>query len=148
MGYAYLHTAIDDHSRVAYTEVLADEQGATAAAFWRRAEAWFAARGVVVERVLTDNHFSYRGRLFNQALAEYRILHKYCRPYRPQTNGKVERFHRTLLEEWAYVRPYACEAVRTRALARWLHRYNHHRVHTAIGGPPISRVTNVPREHS
>ncbi len=84
----------------------------------------------------------------NQALAEYRILHKYCRPYRPQTNGKVERFHRTLLEEWAYVRPYACEAVRTRALARWLHRYNHHRVHTAIGGPPISRVTNVPREHS
>ncbi len=102
---------------------------------------------VVVERVLTDNHFSYRGRLFNQALAEHRILHKYCRPYRPQTNGKVERFHRTLLEEWAYVRPYACEAVRTRALARWLHRYNHHRVHTAIGGPPISRVTNVPREH-
>ena len=146
VGYAYLHTAIDDHSRVAYTEVLADEQGATAAAFWRRAEAWFAARGVVVERVLTDNHFSYRGRLFNEALAEHRILHKYCRPYRPQTNGKVERFHRTLLEEWAYVRPYACEAARTRALARWLHRYNHHRVHTAIGGPPISRVTNVPRE--
>ncbi len=133
---------------MAYTEVLADEQGATAAAFWRRAEAWFAARGVVVERVLTDNHFSYRGRLFNAALADHRILHKYCRPYRPQTNGKVERFHRTLLEEWAYVRPYACEAVRTRALARWLHRYNHHRVHTAIGGPPISRVTNVPREHT
>jgi transposase InsO family protein len=147
-GYAYLHTAIDDYTRLAYTEVLADESGATAAAFWRRAEAWFAARGVTVERVLSDNHFSYRGRLFNQALGESRIVHKYCRPYRPQTNGKVERFHRTLLEEWAYVRPYRREADRTRALARWLHRYNHHRVHTAIGGPPITRVTNLPREHS
>ncbi len=96
---------VDDHRTLRSGPT--SEQGATAAAFWRRAEAWFAARGVVVERVLTDNHFSYRGRLFNQALAEHRILHKYCRPYRPQTNGKVERFHRTLLEEWAYVRPYA-----------------------------------------
>ena len=133
---------------MAYTEILADEAGATAAGFWRRAEAWFRARGVVVERVLTDNAFCYRGRLFNQALAENRIVHKFCRTYRPQTNGKVERFHRTLLEEWAYVRPYACEAARTAALARWLHRYNHHRVHTAIGAPPISRVTNLPREHN
>jgi transposase InsO family protein len=148
VGYAYLHTAIDDHSRLAYTEVLADEQGRTAAGFWRRAEAWFRARGVVVERVLSDNHFSYRGRLFNEALAENRIIHKYCRPYRPQTNGKVERFHRTLLEEWAYVRPYCRESDRTRALARWLHRYNHHRVHTAIGDAPITRVTNLPREHT
>ena len=148
VGYAYLHTAIDDYSRIAYTEVLADESGPTAAGFWRRAEAWLRARGVIVERVLTDNHFSYGGRLFNQALAETGTLHKYCRPYRPQTNGKVERFHRTLLEEWAYVRPYWREADRTRALARWLHRYNHHRVHSAVGGPPVSRVTNLPREHS
>jgi transposase InsO family protein len=148
VGYAYLHTAIDDYSRIAYTEVLADESGLTAAGFWRRAEAWFRARGVIVERVLTDNHFSYKGRLFNQALAEAGTLHKYCRPYRPQTNGKVERFHRTLLEEWAYVRPYWREADRTRALARWLHRYNHHRVHSAVGGPPVSRVTNLPREHN
>jgi transposase InsO family protein len=148
VGYAYLHTAIDDYSRVAYTEVLADEKGATAAAFWRRAETWFRARGIVVERVLSDNGFCYRGRLFNQALAEHRIIHKYCRPYRPQTNGKVERFHRTLLEEWAYVRPYGREADRTRALAHWLHRYNHHRVHTAIGDAPLSRVTNLPREHT
>ena len=147
-GYVYLHTAIDDHSRVAYTEILADEQGRTTAAFWRRAEAWFRARGIVVERVLTDNHFSYRGLLFNAALAETAVLHKYCRPYRPQTNGKVERFHRTLLEEWAYVRPYSRDADRTRAFAHWLHRYNHHRVHTAVGGPPMSRVTNVPTEHS
>jgi transposase InsO family protein len=147
IGYAYLHTAIDDYSRLAYTEVLADEQGRTCAGFWRRADAWFRARGVTVERVMTDNHFSYRGLLFNAALAETRITHKYCRPYRPQTNGKVERFHRTLLEEWAYIRPYHRESDRTRALAHWLHRYNHHRVHTAIGGPPISRVTNLPREH-
>jgi transposase InsO family protein len=148
IGYAYLHTAIDDFSRLAYTEVLADEQGRTTAAFWRRAVAWFAARGVIIERVLTDNHFSYRGLLFNAALAETGVAHRYCRPYRPQTNGKVERFHRTLLEEWAYVRPYHREADRTRALAHWLHRYNHHRVHTAIGGPPVSRVTNLPREHN
>jgi transposase InsO family protein len=148
IGYAYLHSAIDDYSRLAYTEVLADESGRTCAGFWRRENAWFAARGVTVERVLSDNHFSYRGRLFNAALAEHRIIHKYCRPYRPQTNGKIERFHRTLLEEWAYVRPYSREADRTRALAHWLHRYNHHRVHTAIGGPPTSRVTNLPKEHS
>jgi transposase InsO family protein len=148
LGYAYLHTALDDHSRVAYTEILADEKGATAAAFWRRAEAWFRARGVAVERVLSDNGFCYRGRLFNEALAETGIIHKYCRPYRPQTNGKVERFHRTLLDEWAYVRPYSREADRTRALAHWLHRYNHHRVHTSIGGPPMTRVTNLPREHN
>ena len=145
-GYAYLHTALDDYTRLAYTEILTDETGATSAAFWRRAEAWFQARGIVVERVLTDNAFNYRGTLFNQALGE--IRHKYCRPYRPQTNGKVERFHRTLLEEWAYHRPYACEASRTRAFAPWLHRYNHHRVHTAIGGPPIVRVTNLPGEHT
>jgi transposase InsO family protein len=148
LGYAYLHTAIDDHTRLAYTEVLTDEKGATAAGFWRRADAWFRAHGIVTERVLTDNGFCYRGRLFNEALAHTRIVHKYCRPYRPQTNGKVERFHRTLLDEWAYVRPYTCDGARTRALAHWLHRYNHHRVHTAIGGPPISRVTNLPAEHT
>lgn len=148
IGYAYLHTAIDDYSRLAYTEVLADEQGRTTAAFWQRARAWFHARGVTIERVLTDNHFSYRGRLFNTALAQTRVIHKYCRPYRPQTNGKVERFHRTLLEEWAYVRPYARECDRTRALAHFLHRYNHHRVHTAIGDAPITRVTNLSAEHT
>ena len=146
MGYAYLHSAIDDHSRLAYTEVLTDEKGITAAAFWRRAEAFYAAHGIVVERVLTDNGFCYRGELFNKALRT--IKHRYCRPYRPQTNGKVERFHRTLLEEWAYVRPYWRECDRTRALAYFLHRYNYHRVHTAIGVPPASRVTNLPRKYT
>ena len=148
VGYVYLHSAVDDHSRLAYTEELPDEKGHTAAGFWRRAEAWFRARGIIVERVITDNAFCYRGRLFNDALAATGIRHTYCRPYRPQTNGKVERFHRTLLEEWAYARPYTCEAARGRALAHWLHRYNHHRMHTAIGGPPISRVTNLPGEYS
>ena len=148
IGFAYIHSAVDDHSRLAYSEVLPNETGATSAAFWRRAEVWFRAHGVVVERVMTDNAFAYKGILFNEALAERRILHRYCRPYRPQTNGKVERFNRTLLEEWAYIRPYSCEAARTRALARFLHTYNHHRWHTAVGGPPISRVTNVPRDYS
>jgi transposase-like protein len=146
VGYAYVHSAIDDHSRLAYTEVLDDETGRSAAGFWRRAEAWFRAHGIVVERVMTDNALYYRGRLFNEALGD--ISHRYCRPYRPQTNGKIERYHRTLQEEWAYVRPYFQESDRTRALARWLHVYNHHRVHTAIGGPPISRVTNLPRKYT
>jgi transposase InsO family protein len=147
-GYTFLHSALDDYSRLVYTEAHTDEQGPTAAGFWRRAHAWFAAHGIPVERVLTDNHFSYRGRLFNQALTDTSVQHRYCRPYRPQTNGKIERFHRTMLEEWAYARPYTREQDRIRALAHWLHRYNHHRVHTAIGSPPINRVTNLPREHS
>lgn len=148
IGFAYIHSAVDDHSRLAYSEVLADETGATSAAFWRRAEAFFGAHGIVVERVMTDNALAYRGILFNEALAATGIMHRYIRPYRLQTHGKVERFNRTLLEEWAYVRAYRCEAERTRALDRWLHRYNHHRVHTAIGDPPISRVTNVPGDYS
>jgi len=148
VGFAYVHSAIDDHSRLAYSEVLPDESGPTCAGFWRRARAFYRAHGVVVERVLTDNAFAYRGEKFNEALAETRVLHRYCRPYRPQTNGKAERFNRTLLEEWAYVRPYWRECDRTRALAHFLHIYNHHRVHTAIGGPPVSRVTNLPRKYS
>jgi transposase InsO family protein len=147
IGFAYVHSAVDDHSRLAYSEVLPDETGPTSADFWRRAEAFFSAHGIVVERVMTDNAWAYKGKDFNDALDETGVKHRYCRPYRPQTNGKVERFNRTLLEEWAYVRPYRCESVRTRALDPWLHRYNYHRVHTAIGDPPISRVTNVPGDY-
>ena len=145
VGYHYIHSAVDDHSRLVYSEILADEKGVTAAGFWRRAEAWFAAHGVIVERVMTDNGKCYTGRLFNATLDEHRISHRYTRPYRPQTNGKVERFNRTLLEEWAYVRTYTCDAARNRAFQTWIHRYNHHRGHTALRGhPPITRVTNVP----
>ena len=102
-GYHYLHTALDDHSRLAYSELLTDERKDTAAAFWTRANAWFTNHGVVVRRVLTDNGSCYRSGAFAAALGTT-ITHKRTRPYRPQTNGKVERFHRTLADEWAYAR--------------------------------------------
>jgi transposase InsO family protein len=144
LGYGYVHTAIDDHSRLAYSEVHPDEQGATAAAFWRRAVAWFAAHGITVERVLTDNGACYRSKPWADACADTGAVHKRTRPYRPQTNGKVERFNRTLLTEWAYARPYSSERARLAALPKWLHIYNHHRHHTALGGlPPVSRVPNL-----
>jgi transposase InsO family protein len=141
VGYAFVHTAIDGYSRLAYSEVLANEQGATAAAFWLRAAAFFAEHGILVERVLTDNGSCYRSRDFNTALGA--IAHTFTQPYRPATNGKVERFNRTLLTEWAYAQPWRSDGQRTRGLARWLHLYNHHRHHTALGGTPISRVSNV-----
>ena len=138
-GYAFIHNAVDDHSRLAYSEICADETKETAAAFWRRAEAFFAAHGISVRRVLTDNGSCYRSLTFAEALGP--IVHKRTRPYRPQTNGKVERFNRTLLEEWAYARAYLCETERTAAFSTWLHHYNHHRGHTSLRGlPPISRV--------
>jgi transposase InsO family protein len=145
-GYAYLHTAIDAHSRLAYTEAHNDERAVTCAAFWHRARAFFNAHGITVEAVLTDNAWAYRKTTFNTALAGTK--HRYTRPYRPQTNGKVERFHRTLAEEWAYVRPYTSEAERLAALDNWLHTYNHHRHHTAIDGPPITRVNNLPGHYT
>ena len=143
LGYAYIHSAIDAHSRLAYSEVHADEKAATAIGFWLRAKAFFESYGMNIERVLTDNGSCYRATEFDQVLIAAIIKHTRTRPYRPQTNGKVERFNRTLLNEWAYARPYRSEAARTRALDAWLHLYNHHRHHTAIGGPPISRVNNV-----
>lgn len=112
-GYHYLHTALDDHSRLAYTELLADERKDTAAAFWTRADAWFASHGVVVRKMLTDNGSCYRSTTFAQALGP--VVHKRTRPYRPQTNGKVERFHRTLADEWAYARLYRSDGERCAA---------------------------------
>lgn len=148
VGYAFIHSAVDDHSRVAYSEVLPDERAQTTVAFWQRALAWFAARGVTVRAVLTDNGPAYRSADFARACVAAGARHHFTRPYRPQTNGKVERFNRTLLEEWAYVRLYRSEQARTRALARWLHEYNHHRRHTALGGlPPLSRVTHLPGQY-
>jgi transposase InsO family protein len=143
-GYAYLHTAIDDCSRLAYSEILADERKDTAAAFWGRAHAWFTAAGITVQRILTDNGSCYKSFAWRDALTAAGITHKRTRPYRPQTNGKVERFNRTLLDEWAYARPYRSDAERRAAFDTWLHLYNHHRGHTALGGhPPASRVTNL-----
>jgi transposase InsO family protein len=141
-GYHFLHNAVDDHSRLAYTEILTDETKETAAAFWLRANTYFAATGITVQRVLTDNGSCYRSKLFAEALGK--ITHKRTRPYRPQTNGKVERFNRTLLEEWAYAQTYHTETARLAAFTTWLHSYNHHRGHTALGGqPPASRVPNL-----
>jgi transposase InsO family protein len=144
-GYDYLHAAVDDHSRLAYVEVLGDERAQTCARFWRRAHHWFALHGISVARVLSDNGVGYRSRLFKAALADTGVRHQHTRPYRPQTNGKVERFNRTLLEEWAYRRLYRSNAARDRALQPWVHTYNHHRAHTALGGlPPVSRINNLP----
>jgi transposase InsO family protein len=143
LGYAYLHTALDDHSRLAYTEILADETKDTAAGFWRRAHAWFTAQGITITRVLTDNGSCYKSALWHTTCAELGVTAKKTRPYRPQTNGKVERFHRTLADEWAYAKAYTSENARRRALPRFLHTYNHHRHHSAIGGPPASRVPNL-----
>ncbi|MFF3728731.1 IS481 family transposase, partial [Streptomyces erythrochromogenes] len=148
IGYSYVHSAVDDHSRLAYSEVLTDERQHTAIGFWQRANAFFTAHGITVERVLTDNGACYKSKLFTQALGAAGIAHKKIRPYRPQTNGKVERFNRTLLDEWAYQRPYHSNNERTAALADFLHTYNHHRCHTALdGNPPISRINNAPGQY-
>jgi transposase InsO family protein len=147
IGYHFLHTAIDDHSRLAYSELLADELGATAAAFWMRAHRWFADQGITTARVLTDNGACYRSRAFAAALGS--AQHAWTRPYRPQTNGKVERFNRTLLEEWAYAQAYRSDSQRCDAFPAWLHNYNHHRGHTALGGlPPATRVPNLSGQYN
>jgi transposase InsO family protein len=147
-GTAYLHTAIDDHSRVAYVEICSDETSQTAIAVLQHAVAWFAEHGVSVKRVLSDNGSCYRSFAWRDTCAELGITPKRTRPYRPQTNGKIERFHRTLADGWAYARRYDSEHQRRAALPGWIHFYNHHRAHSAIGAlPPISRLTNLPGHH-
>ena len=149
VGTAFVHTAIDDHSRVAYAEIHDDETAATAVAVLHRAVAWYAARGVTVERVLSDNGSAYRSRLWTSACQDLGIRPKKTRPYRPQTNGKIERFHRTLAAGWAFARMFPTESARRHALPGWLHQYNHHRPHTAIGNlPPITRLTNLPGQYN
>ena len=148
IGTAFLHTVIDDHSRVAYIEICADEKADTAIGVLERAVTWFADRGVTVERVLSDNGSAYRSHAWRDTCAQLGIRHKRTRPYRPQTNGKIERLHRTLADGWAYARFYSSETERRAALPEWLHFYNHHRTHSAIGGPPISRLNNLPGHHN
>jgi transposase InsO family protein/transposase-like protein len=149
VGTAFVHTVIDDHSRVAYAEIHDDETAATAVGVLRRAVAWFAARGVHVQRVLSDNGSAYRSHLWRDACAELAITHKRTRPYRPQTNGKIERFHRTLADGWAFKRFYTSERQRRAAMPAWIHEYNHHRPHTAIGkATPISRLTNLAGQYT
>lgn len=154
VGYRFIHTAVDDRTRVAYSEILDDEQGATAAAFWQRAHTWFASRGIHVERALTDNGACYKSRVWRQALDDTGVTHKRTRPYRPQTNGKVERFHRILLEEWAYIRDWHNDTQRRDAYDGFMHFYNHHRSHGSLGwSSPIDTLArcsedNLPAEHS
>ena len=124
-----------------------DERKETAVGVLRRAVAWFAEHEVSVERVLSDNGSAYRSGAWRDACTELGITHKRTRPYRPQTNGKIERFHRTLADGWAYARFYTSETERRAALPGWLHFYNHHRIHSAIGAPPASRINNLSGHH-
>jgi len=146
MRHAFVHTVIDDHSRVAYAEIHDDERAETAIGVLQRAVSWFADRGVTVERVLSDNGSAYRSHAWRHACNDLGIRPKFTRPRRPQTNGKIERFHRTLADGWAYSRHYRSESARRAALPAWLHFYNHHRPHTAIGKvAPIARISsNLP----
>lgn len=140
-GWEVLHLAVDDHSRLAYTEVLPDERKTTTTRFLERALDWFAAHGVSVERIMTDNGASYRSKPFAEALQQRGIRHLFTKPYTPRTNGKAERFVQTALREWAYAHTYRHSTERTMQLVRWQHHYNHHRRHSAIGYlPPVSRI--------
>lgn len=151
IGWEFVHVCVDDCSRIAYAEVLANEQGVSVAAFVRRAVAWFRRRGVRVQRVLTDNGSGYRSRVFAAAIRAQHVVHRRTRPYTPRTNGKAERFIRTMLREWAYGPAFPSSAHRTGALERWLHYYNWHRRHRGLGGaPPMSRLVsrdNLLRHH-
>jgi len=140
-GWDFVHVAIDDASRLAYAEVLVNEHGDTSAAFLQRAVAWFRRYDIHIREVLTDNGSGYVSACFGLACARLKIQHLRTRPYRPQTNGKAERFIQTLLREWAYVRPYRTSGLRARALPIYLTHYNQERPHGSLGGrPPISRI--------
>jgi transposase InsO family protein len=147
-GWEALHVAIDDASRLAYTEVLPDEKKTSATAFLERALVFFASHGVNVERVMTDNGSAYKSHLFRAALAQRGIRHKRTRPYTPRTNGKAERFIQTSLREWIYAAPFETSASRTAAMPAWLCDYNTKRPHSALGGkPPISKLADNVRDN-
>ena len=145
VGYDYAHAIVDDHSRLAYVELHDDERAETVTAFVERALAFFAEHGIVAKRLMTDNGFSYvKNRSLRELLARREIRHLTTQPYRPRTNGKVERFHQTMAREWAYGLSYRTHRHRNAALPHWLDNYNRRRPHSSIGDrPPISRVHNV-----
>jgi transposase InsO family protein len=144
IGWEHLHVAVDDASRLAYSELLPDEKKQSACAFLTRALAFFKAHGVSVERVMSDNGSAYRSHLFKSLLAEAGLKHIRTRPYTPRTNGKAERFIQTSLREWAYASAYSSSAEREQAMQPWITSYNHQRPHSALAGkPPISRLNNV-----
>ena len=140
-GWEFVHVCLDDASRIAFAQVLPDERKESAVAFLERALAWFAGLGVAVERVMTDNGSAYASRAFREACATARVKHRRTRPYTPRTNGKAERFIQTSLREWAYLQAFNSSAERTAAMQPWLHAYNRHRPHSALGGkPPFTRL--------
>ncbi len=149
-GYRYIHTALDDRSRIVYSEILDDEKATTAAGFWKRAAAWYSSIGIECERVITDNGSCYRSGLWHRACKATDTTVKKTRPRRPQTNGKVERFHRILLEEWAYIQPWTSETQRHQAYEGFTHFYNHHRSHGSLGWatPTNTLKDNLPKEHT
>jgi transposase InsO family protein len=142
-GWEYVHVAVDDYSRLAYAEVLADEKATTIIAFLDRTVAFFARHGIRVEQLLTDNGSGYRSAIHALACKKLRIRHLRTRPYRPQTNGKAERFIRTLIQGWAYGAIYRSSTERTAALDGWLWHYNHRRRHSALGHQPPASRTNL-----
>jgi transposase InsO family protein len=143
VGWEYVHVAVDDYSRLAYAEVLLDEKASTAIGFLRRAAGFYRRHGIEVERILTDNGSAYRATMHAVACRQLRIRHIRTRPYRPQTNGKAERFIRTLINGWAYGAIYGSSQERTRALDGWLWHYNHRRRHSALGHQPPANRTNL-----
>lgn len=148
VGWEYVHVCVDDATRLAYAEVLPDEKGPTAAAFLRRAADWFKGMGITVERVLSDNGACYRSRAHAAACTELEMRHLFTRPYRPQTNGKAERFIQTLTNRWAYGAIYGSSAERTAALSGWLHHYNFRRRHGSLGHrPPAARLAELEQRY-
>ena len=152
-GWEYVHVAIDDHSRIAFTQILPDFTAAAAIAFLRASVAYYAALGIHIRRLLTDNGHCYRSRAFHAAVVELGLRHHFTRPYTPRTNGKAERFIQTALREWAYARSYQNSQQRQEHLLPWLHHYNWHRPHGSLNhAPPISRSgldrNNLLRLHS
>ena len=144
LGWQHLHVAIDDHSRLAYAELLVGQDAESCTRFLERATAWYREQGVLVERVLTDNAKAYHSRAWLETTGRLAIERRYTRVYRPRTNGKAERFIQTLLREWAYARSYPSSSLRTRALGGYLRWYNRRRPHSSLGArPPISRVSHL-----
>jgi transposase InsO family protein len=152
-GWEFVHVAIDDNSRIAFSKIMPDETQHSAIAFLKQARSYYRSLGIKIERVMTDNGSCYKARAFAKACRRRSIKHIRTRPYTPRTNGKAERFIKTALDEWAYAQPFETSELRAADLPRWLHRYNHHRPHSAIGDkPPISRIpqtgNNLLRVHS
>ena len=152
IGWEFVHVCVDDHSRLGFADVMADERKESAVAFLKAAVAWYARLGVTIERVMTDNGSCYRSKAFNKACSALSLRHIFTKPYTPRTNGKAERFIQSSLREWAYARAYVNSDQRTDQLQRWMHHYNWHRPHAGIKGKiPVSRlgldVNNVMRTH-